>query len=204
MYGRALLVSIVFGVFANSPAMDARASMTEAPTGVYELDPNHFSLLFRVDHLGFSHIVGRFNDVEAELTIDPGNPEGARLAATISATSIDTNVASLDNFLRGASMLNAVEAPQIEFEMSDLVLTSEDAGTVNGRLSIAGRAQDIAFDVKLVGAGYNRFEGAYILGFAATGTLTRSDWGLTAFTPDVGDEVLFSFEGEFVYSGAQL
>ncbi|WDI31842.1 YceI family protein [Hyphococcus flavus] len=200
---RSILASILLALGTLTPSVGAALSASEAPAGVYRLDPNHFSLLFRVDHLGFSHIVGRFNEVDATLTIDPANPEEAQLIVEINGVGVDTNVDALDNFLKGASMLNSAIAPEITFEMGSLNITPGNSASIGGQLSMAGQTHPVEFDVNLVGAGVNRFENAQVLGFEASGSLDRSTWGMSAFTPDVGDEVRFSFSGEFIYAQEQ-
>lgn len=169
----------------------------DAPAGTYRADPRHTSIVFDVDHLGFSRFVARFNEVEAVLDAVPEAPEKSRLEVTIKAASIDTNVAELDKMLTGDDMFDATRHPDITFVSKSIVRTGEDAGEVTGNLTIAGRTHPMTFAVTFNGAAPDPLTGEDKLGFSADGTLDRSVWGLGKWWPAVGTEVRFRIEAEF-------
>jgi len=169
----------------------------DAPAGTYRADPRHTSIVFDVDHLGFSRFVARFNEVEAVLDAVPEAPEKSRLEVTIKAASIDTNVAELDKMLTGDDMFDATRHPDITFVSKSIVRTGEGAGEVTGNLTIAGRTHPMTFAVTFNGAAPDPLTGEDKLGFSAEGTLDRPDWGLGKWWPAVGTEVRFRIEAEF-------
>lgn len=169
----------------------------DAPAGTYRADPRHTSIVFDVDHLGFSRFAARFNEVEAVLDAVPDTPEKSRLEVTIKAASIDTNVAELDKMLTGDDMFDAARHPDITFVSKSIVRTGKGTGEVTGGLTMAGRTHPVTFAVTFNGAAPDPLTGEDKLGFSAEGTLDRPDWGLGKWWPAVGNEVRFRIEAEF-------
>ncbi|MEP2829951.1 YceI family protein [Parvibaculum sp.] len=169
----------------------------DAPGGTYRADPQHTSVTFSVDHLGFSRFVARFNEVAATLEAVPGAPEKSKLDVTIKAASVDTNVAELDRMLAGSDFFNAARYPDIRFVSTSIVRTSQGTGEVAGDLTMAGQTHPATFTVTFNGAAPDPLTGADKLGFSAEGTLDRSEWGLANWWPAVGNEVRFHIEAEF-------
>ncbi len=85
-----------------------------APAGDYTLDKAHSSLIFRLDHLGFSHFTARFTTFDVNLRIDPKHPEAARLDVAIDPASIasDNRPGGFLDMLRGAQWLNTGAFPK--------------------------------------------------------------------------------------------
>ncbi|WP_421861216.1 YceI family protein [Parvibaculum sp.] len=169
----------------------------DAPGGTYRADPQHTSVTFDVDHLGFSRFVARFNEVAATLEAVPGAPEKSKLDVTIKAASVDTNVVELDRMLTGSDFFNAARYPDIRFVSTSIVRTSQGTGEVAGDLTMAGQTHPARFTVTFNGAAPDPLTGADKLGFSAEGTLDRSEWGLANWWPAVGNEVRFHIEAEF-------
>lgn len=169
----------------------------DAPAGTYRADPRHTSIVFDVDHLGFSRFVARFNEVEAVLDAVPDAPETSRLEVTIKAASVDTNVPELDAMLKAPDMFDAAAHPGIHFASTKIVRTGEGEVEVTGNLTIAGRTHPATFTVTFNGAAPDPLTGEDKLGFSAEGTLDRSVWGLGKWWPAVGNEVRFRIEAEF-------
>lgn len=170
---------------------------TSLPGGQYRLDPDHSSILFKVSHLGLSTFVGRFNETAAVLDFDPGNPADARLEATIVMRSVDTGVAVLDEQLRGASWFQVGRFPEARFTSTGIEILSDGKGRVAGLLEFHGQTRPLVLDVTFNGGADNPLTGAYTLGFAATGTLVRSEFGMNNLVPAVGDAVMLEIDVEF-------
>src|SRR4051812_45638832 len=75
--------------------------------GSYKIDKQHTSVLFKINHMGMSTFVGRFNSVDASLEFNPEHMENARLSAVINIESIDVNSRDLEETLRGGSWFDA-------------------------------------------------------------------------------------------------
>jgi polyisoprenoid-binding protein YceI len=169
----------------------------ELPAGTYRLDPEHATLLFKLDHLGFSQLVGRFDRFDATLDFDPETPAASRLSATIDPASIDLNLPKFEKELRGPDWFDVERFPEAQFDSRDVVVTGEDTGRITGDLTLHGVTRPITLAATFNGGGDSLLTGRYTLGFAATGVLSRSDFGLGAYAPAVGDAVTLEIHAEF-------
>jgi polyisoprenoid-binding protein YceI len=176
------------------------------PAGSYALDKAHASLIFRVNHLGFSHWTARFTRFDAKLQFDPANPATAQVTVTIDPASItpDNPPPGFVASLRGAQWLSAAQFPKITYRSTRVERVGQNAMRIFGELTLHGKTQPVVLD-----ATYN---GGYIghpmdpharIGFSAHGTLKRSDFGIAFGIPQPGstmgvsDAVEFSIEAEF-------
>ncbi|MBS0383736.1 MAG: polyisoprenoid-binding protein [Proteobacteria bacterium] len=176
------------------------------PAGAYQLDKAHASLIFRVDHLSFSHFTGRLARWDATLQIDPAHPENASLVATIDPRSLESDnpPAGFLGMLRGPEWLNAQQFPQIIFRSTRIQRTGPNTARVVGDLSFHGVTRPATFEATFNG-GYvgNIYDRNARIGFSAHGSVKRSDFGMTIGLPPpgtnmgVGDNVEFIIEAEF-------
>jgi polyisoprenoid-binding protein YceI len=183
-----------------------QAGAGSVPAGSYTLDKPHATLIFRVNHLGFSHWTARFTRFEAKLQFDPANPATAQVTVTIDPASItpDNPPPGFVASLRGAQWLSAAQFPKITYRSTRVEPVGQNAMRIFGDLTLHGKTQPVVLD-----ATYN---GGYIghpmdpharIGFSAHGTLKRSDFGIAFGIPQpgstmgVGDPVEFSIEAEF-------
>lgn len=171
------------------------------PEGAYRLDPDHATILFKIDHLGFSKLVGRFDRFDATLDFDPQAPESSRLVVTIDPASIDLGLPAFEQDLRGSGWLDVARYPEARFESQGIAITGEDTGTVTGDLTLHGVTTQVTLEVTFNGGGSSLLTGAYTLGFAAQGSVLRSTFGLGALAPAIGDEVILEIHAEFLQTG---
>jgi polyisoprenoid-binding protein YceI len=172
------------------------------PAGAYRLDPEHASLLVKLDHFGFSQLVGRFDRFEGALDFDPKQPEAARLTVLIDPASIDFNLPKFEQDLRGPDWFDVARFPQARFESRAIAITGDKSGKVTGDLTLHGVTAPVTLEVTFNGGADSLLTGRYTLGFAATGTLARSTFGLGAYAPAVGDQVTLEIHAEFQRAGA--
>jgi polyisoprenoid-binding protein YceI len=165
--------------------------------GAYTVDREHVTVLFEVNHLGYSGYIGRFNDIVATLDFDPVQPEASVLDVQIASASVDTPSDVLDDKLRGSAMFDAAKHPFIRFQSQAIAVTGASTGKVTGNLTLNGITKPVTLDVQFNGGSQNAFSGKYTLGFHASGRLDRTDWGLTAWTPAVGKDVTLTIRAEF-------
>jgi polyisoprenoid-binding protein YceI len=184
------------------PSHNQTFAPEKLPSGAYRLDPEHASLLFKLDHFGFSELVGRFDRFQASLDFDPKRPEAAHLVVLIDPASIDLNLPKFENDLRGPDWFDVAKFPQARFESRTIVVTGEKTGRVTGDLTLHGVTAPVTLDVTFNGGADSLLTGRYTLGFAASGTLKRSTFGLGAYAPAVGDQVTLEIHAEFQRVGA--
>ncbi|MCY4281649.1 MAG: YceI family protein [Gammaproteobacteria bacterium] len=144
----------------------------------YEIDiPGmHAAIQFRILHLGYSVLTGRFNDFSGSFTWDPDNPGAASIKVTVQTASIDSNHAERDKHLREEDFLNVAKYPEATFA-STQYNGDANSGTLEGILTLHGVSKPIAIDVTFIGEGDDPW-GGYRAGFEGSVTIRRSDFGM--------------------------
>ena len=200
-----LALAIMAAGFGAYPA--AAQDMTpykDMPAGIYKMDVHHASLTWKVKHVGLSNYTARFKTFDAAITFDPADIEKSSVKATIDPTSLETDYAPTAevNFNKelGTSdkWLNAGKFPTITFTSTRVERTGENTGKIYGDLSLLGVTKPVVLDAVFNGAYLVQpFNNLPTLGFSATTSIKRSDWGLTTYVPAIGDEVQIIIEAEF-------
>lgn len=184
--------------------------MTTAPSGTYQLDKSHASLLFRVSHMGFSNYTARFKHFDATLVLDPKVPQDAKLIAHIDVASLETDyptpkIEDFNKVLIGPQWLDAKTTPVMQFVSQKITLTGPDTADIEGQLTLKGVTKPVQLKAKFNGGypGYAPYDPNARIGFSATGTLNRSDFGISYGIPEKGstmgvsDKVEIIIEAEF-------
>lgn len=192
----ALLVGLMISPTPVARA-DASPDVKDMPTGPYQLDPNHTSVTFKVNHLGFSHYTARFDKVEGTLNFNNGAPDQSALDVTVYPNSINANNAKLEEELRSEVAFNVIKFPRATFRSTKIERTGATTGRIIGDFTMLGVTHPIVLDTTLVGAGKRPMDNKLVLGFSATGTFKRSDFGFNNWLPMVGDDVTLQIETEF-------
>lgn len=192
-------------------AAPALAQSVEAPAGAYVNDKTHSSLVWKVKHQGLSWYTARFTSFDAELNFDSADVTKSSLNVTIDPMTVETdyevnrpegNDADFSNELAtDERFFNAGAHPEITFTSTSIEATGEDTGKVTGNLTFLGVTKPVTLDVTLNGHRNDPRRQKHKLGFSATGTIMRSEWGLDALIPAQGDEVRLEIETEFVEAG---
>ncbi len=168
-------------------AQTASTDPTTVQAGTYGLDATHARVAFSVDHMGFSTWYGDFAGVTGGLTLDPKNIAASKLDISIPAASVTTTNARVDGELK--DWFEAAKYPAITFRSTAVTQTGKASAKVTGDLTFHGVTKPVTLDVTFHGAGANMMTKAYTVGFDATGSLKRSDFGVSKYVPVVGDKV---------------
>lgn len=192
-----VMMGFIVAGCANVIRPNYTQELTELRSGEYTLDPEHAYVHFQIDHLGLSKIVGRFNRVSAELDFDADHITSLSLQGFIEAASIDVNNKDLEATLTGRGWLDAGTFPQIVF--SSTAVQTEDNGEllIDGELTMKGITQAVQLKARFNGGADNILTGKYTIGFAATTSIVRSDYGIDGFAALVGDRINIDLHGEF-------
>ncbi len=167
------------------------------PAGAYTLDPQHTSVVFHINHLGFSSFVGRFDHVEGQYSYDPAAPEKSTLDVTAYPDSIDTNDAELDEALRGGNWFNILKFPRATFHATHIEITGDKTAKVTGDFTLHDVTHSLTLDVVMTGSGIAPLLGTQVMGFRANGHFNRSDYGIRNLAPMIGDDVALEINTEF-------
>lgn len=173
-------------------AMPAQA----AEEYVIDTQGAHAFIQFRIRHLGFSWLSGRFNTFDGNFTYDDRNPAANRVAVNIDPASIDSNHAERDKHLRGADFLHVERYPDARFESTRWEPKAEGKAVLHGKLTLRGVTRPVTIEVTEVGAGKDPW-GGFRRGFEGRTRLTLADFGIDY---DLGPasrevELMLSIEG---------
>lgn len=178
------------------PSIDS--SFASIRPGAYQLDMNHTAILFKIDHLGFSKFVGRFENAEAALDYDADQPELSKLDARVDMSSVNVNNEKFERTLRNRFWFNTDKFPQARFVTLSARKVGEKRLDFDGELTFLGVTQPLTLQVTINGAGNNIANGKYTLGFSATAVIKRSAHGLDRYTPAIGNNVELEVHAEFL------
>lgn len=203
---RSLLAAFAALSLLAAPALAAEdmpkptTSLEGVPGGRYNIDPAHTSVVFTINHLGYSNYTGRFNKVDGTLMVDTTNPEKSGLKVSIPIDSIDTNHEVLEGKLKGKDWFDAEAFPVASFTSTRVQKISDSQAKVTGDLSLHGITRPVTFDVTFNGTALNPFVKAQAMGFSAKTVIKRSEFGIKNYLPALGDEVTLLIETEFTQS----
>ena len=165
--------------------------------GEYTVDPQHTVILFKINHLGYSKFVGRFNQFDASLDFSPENMSLAKLSARVDMSSVDVNSEKLEKRLRGNAWFNIDKYPYATFETTSAELIDQETALFKGDMTFLGITSAVDVLVKFNGGGTNVLTAKYTIGFEASAKFLRSSFGLGKFIPAIGDEVELEIHAEF-------
>jgi len=160
------------------------------PASDYLIDTEggHAFIQFRISHLGFSWLVGRFNHFSGEFSYDEKAPERASVRVEVDTSSIDSNHAERDRHLREADYLNVDAYPTARFVSTGYRPGKDGTGLLSGDLTLHGVTRPIEIQVRYVGSGTDPW-GGYRMGFEGTTRLTLADFGITPFLGEAARQV---------------
>ena len=138
----------------------------------------HAFIQFRIKHLGYSWLLGRFNDFSGSFNYDEKNPGASKVNVVIKTASVDSNHAERDKHLRGEDFLNVAKYPEASFISTGFEDKGDGTAVLIGEFTLHGVTRKINIDVKHIGHGPDPW-GGYRRGFAGTTTLKLADYGIT-------------------------
>lgn len=188
---------------ALAALLGAAMSVQAAPVR-YKLDPHHTMVLFSWNHFGYSNPTADIGLGEGTVVFDEQNPANSSVQVTLPLTRLDTHVTELDEHLRKADFFDAAKYPVITFKSTRVEPLGGHKFKVAGDLSVHGVTRPVVLDATLNKVGPHPMGKTQSIGFDATTTLKRSDFGVGAYVPNVSDEVhvRITTEGSVPKAGA--
>lgn len=165
----------------------------------FEIDDEHFSIAFAIDHVGYANQLGLFLEAEGHFVYDEEANELHEGEVIVKADSVFTNHERRDDHLRNEDFLHVERHDTIRFVVDEWRPEAETTGTLRGDLTLLGKTRPVELEVTINKmADYPFGHRAYTLGLSASTTIKRSEWGMTYAIDDglVGDEVHLTFELE--------
>jgi polyisoprenoid-binding protein YceI len=161
----------------------------QAETKTYTIDPSHTQVYASYLHMGFANIAIRFNKVEGEFLFDATKPVNSSLNIKVPINSIDTGVEKLDKHLSSPDFFDVEKFPEATFKSTKVTTAGKGKLKLLGDLTIHGITKSVSFDVTINGIAMHPMRKTPSAGFDAVTKIKRSDFGLAAYVPNVGDEV---------------
>ncbi|MBU2965881.1 YceI family protein [Amphritea sp. 2_MG-2023] len=152
-------------------------TITSAQAADYVIDTGHASVSFRIQHLGYSWLEGRFNDFSGQFSYDAANPSASKITVNINTPSIDSNHAERDKHIRGDDFLAVKDFPEAKFESTSFTPATDVSAVLSGNLTLHGVTKAIDIQVSKVGEGKDPW-GGYRAGFTGTTQLNLKDFDI--------------------------
>lgn len=184
--------------FATSMALAGLSTAALAAPEQYNLDPSHSQVVFTYEHLGFSTTYNVFAGFEGEIMFDQEEPANSSVSVSIPVMSMYTGWEKRFEHFMSDDMFGAAEGDMITFTSTGIEVTGDTTAEITGDLTINGTTKSVVLDAELNKADTHPMQEKQWVGFDATTTLLRSDYGLDYAAPAVSDElqVMISIEAE--------
>lgn len=153
------------------------ASQVQAADYTVDIEGQHAFIQFKINHLGFSYILGNFESFDGQFHYDPDNLEASSVEMEVDVTSLNTNHAERDRHFLSDDFLSAGDYPTATFVSTGFEPEGDDEGLLTGELTLKGETREIEMPVTLMGAGEDPW-GAYRAGFEGSTMLTLADFGI--------------------------
>ncbi|MCG9595661.1 YceI family protein [Vibrio sp. Isolate25] len=161
--GLAMTMALPFGASAADYVIDNKGA--------------HASVNFKVSHLGYSFIKGRFNTFEGDFSYDPANIDASKVSVIVDTTSLDSNHAERDKHIRSSDFIDASKYSTATFESTSVKDKGNGKLEVTGNLTLHGVTKEITIDAEFVGAGKDPWGGERA-GFYGTTRLELEDFDI--------------------------
>jgi len=176
-------------------AMTGMGTAAQAAEYKFDIPGMHASIDFRISHLGFSWMTGRFDRFDGSFTFDEANPENSRVVVEIDPASINTNHGERDNHLRNADFLDVANFPEARYESRSVEVTGDKTAIIRGDLTLRGVTRPVDIQMEYVGGGQDPWGGTRA-GFTGTTTLTLADYGMTYNLGPTAEQIYMTFDIE--------
>jgi polyisoprenoid-binding protein YceI len=165
------------------------AVSAQAAPVTYKLDPGHTMVLFSWNHFGYSNPTADFGLGEGTVVFDEQNPAKSSVDVTLPLASLDTHVPALDKHLKEADFFDADKYPTVTFKSTKVQPLGGHKFNVTGDLTVHGVTKTVVLAATLNKVGPHPMSKAQSIGFDATASIKRSDFGVGAYVPKVSDEI---------------
>lgn len=162
----------------------------------YQIEPSHTSVMWIADHLGFSKSSGKFNKIEGNILFDEKKPENSSTEITIKTNGIVTGIEKFDDHLKSKDFFDVKNFAVAKFVSKKITVTGKNKGKIFGDVTILGITKPITLDATFNKSAVNPINNKPTIGFSATASINRSDFGIKYALPNVPDKVNLIIEVE--------
>lgn len=177
-------------------AVALASSVTLAAPVDYKIDPTHTATVFSWNHFGFSTPSANFSDIQGVIKVDNAKPANSSVNVTIPLSSVNTNVPALDKEFQEEAWFNAAKYPNITFKSTKVETKDKKHFKITGDLTVKGVTKPVVLDAVVNKQGEHPMAKVPAIGFNATTSFKRSDFGLGNYVPNVGDKIIVNITTE--------
>jgi Uncharacterized conserved protein len=183
-------------------AVALASTVTLAAPVDYKIDPTHTATVFSWNHFGFSTPSANFSDIQGVIKVDNAKPANSSVNVTIPLSSVNTNVPALDKEFQEEAWFNAAKYPNITFTSTKVETKDKKHFKITGDLTVKGITKPVVLDAVLNKQGEHPMAKVPAIGFNATTSFKRSDFGLGNYVPNVGDKITVNITTEATAASA--
>ncbi|EPF6143740.1 YceI family protein [Acinetobacter baumannii] len=183
-------------------AVALASTVTLAAPVDYKIDPTHTATVFSWNHFGFSTPSANFSDIQGVIKVDNAKPANSSVNVTIPLSSVNTNVPALDKEFQEEAWFNAAKYPNITFKSTKVETIDKKHFKITGDLTVKGITKPVVLDAVLNKQGEHPMAKVPAIGFNATTSFNRSDFGLGNYVPNVGDKITVNITTEATAASA--
>jgi polyisoprenoid-binding protein YceI len=183
-------------VLAALLALSSAAAIAEPVS--YRIDPNHTQVLASWSHFGFSNPVANFGEAAGFIVYDPEDVAASKVEVTLPLSGLNAFVPAFNEHLRSADFFEAEAYPEVTFRSTAVEAAGPGRLKVSGDLTIKGVTRSVVLDATLNTSAEHPIAKRQAIGFDATTTVRRTDFGLGKYVPNVSDEVSLRITTEAV------
>jgi polyisoprenoid-binding protein YceI len=173
----------------------ALAATAMAATETWTVDPNHTTAQFTARHFGIVPVVGTIPVKKAVVKLPPGSQIPIEVSAELDPSNVDTHNGSRDNDLRSGHYFDVATYPNMTFQSTKITGTDPKHFTIVGDLTMHGQTHPVTLSAGVVGAGKTP-RGRSVIAYAATGSIDRTQWGMSFGPIIVGNGIDISLNVE--------
>ncbi|GAA5562769.1 polyisoprenoid-binding protein [Acinetobacter seifertii] len=177
-------------------AVALASTVTLAAPVDYKIDPTHTATVFSWNHFGFSTPSANFSDIQGVIKVDNAKPANSSVDVTIPLSSVNTNVPALDKEFQQEAWFNAAKYPNITFKSTKVETKDKKHFKITGDLTVKGVTKPVVLDAVLNKQGEHPMAKVPAIGFNATTSFNRSEFGLGSYVPNVGDKITVNITTE--------
>ena len=184
--------SLALLLFAVAPI-----SVSAAATSTWNADLNHSAASFTATHLAISHVSGSIPIKSATIVTPAGSDIPVSVRAELDPKGVDTHVGMRDDDLRSPHFFDVGAYPKMSFESTKITATDDKHFAMVGNLTMHGATHSVSLSAQMIGKGPGP-RGDMRIAYTATGSLDRTQWGMTYGTFVAGTTIEINLEIEAV------
>lgn len=173
----------------------ALAGAAQAAPAVYEIESVHTFPKFEVSHNGFSYQTGIFTRTTGKIVMDLEAKTGT-MDIVVDTTAISTGAPPMEKFLASKEFFNVEQFPTMTYKGTRFIFSGDKLATVEGELTLLGVTRPLTLTVTHFICGQHPRTKKEECGANAVGQLKRSDYGMKAFIPLIGDDIKLTLQTE--------